>query len=140
LEQNVEGTNLSDSSEEQMNLFPDPDTLEPSHISPGTNIAQELEQGPIFHDTAEPRVEDEKGKSKEAYLPLNPSPTFALPSVRFINMGSSSKDKEETIRRREPMFGVPSLNPKEDFSPFLSSFAPMKRVLPIGLQTHKHTP
>jgi hypothetical protein len=55
-------------------------------------------------------------------------------------MGSSSKDKEEHIRRKEPMFGVPSLNPKEDFSPFSSSFAPMKRVLPIGLQTHKHTP
>jgi hypothetical protein len=130
----------SDSNNKQTTLFPDPDTLEPSHVSPGTNIAQELEQAPIFHDTAEPRTEDEKGKSKEAYLPLNPSPTFALPSVHFINMGSSSKDKEESIRRKELIFGVLSLNPKEDFSPFSSSFAPMKRVLLIGLQTHKHTP
>jgi hypothetical protein len=55
-------------------------------------------------------------------------------------MGSSSKDKEDNIRRREPIFGVPSLNPKEDYLPFSSSFAPMKRVLPIGLQTHKHAP
>jgi hypothetical protein len=132
--------NSSDSNNEQTTQFPDPDTLEPSYISPGTNIAQELEQAPIFHDTAEAGTEDKKGKSKEAYLPLNPSPTFALPSVRFINMGSSSKDKEEYIRRKEPIFGVPSLNPKEDFSPFSSSFAPMKRVLPIGLQMHKHIP
>jgi hypothetical protein len=66
----------SNSNNEQITPFPDPDTLEPSHISPGTNIAQELEQAPIFYDTAEPRTEDEKGKSKEAYLPLNPSPTF----------------------------------------------------------------
>jgi hypothetical protein len=71
----------SDSNNEETNLFPDPDTLEPSHVSPGTNIAQELEQATIFYDTAELRDEDEKGKSKEAYLPLNPSPTFALPSV-----------------------------------------------------------
>jgi hypothetical protein len=55
-------------------------------------------------------------------------------------MGSLSKDTEETIRRKEPIFRVPSLNPKEEFSPFSSSFTPMKRVLPIGLQTHKHTP
>jgi hypothetical protein len=121
-------------------MFQNPDTLEPTNISPGANIAQELEQATIFQDTAEPRDEDKTGKSKEAYLPLNPSPTFALPSVRFVNMGSSSKDQEDEIRRREPMFGVPSLNPKEDYSPFSSSFAPMKRVLPIGLQTHKHTP
>jgi hypothetical protein len=71
----------SNSNSEQINLFPDPDILEPLHVSPGTNIAQELEQATIFHDTAEPRDEDEKGKSKEAYLPLNPSPTFALPSI-----------------------------------------------------------
>jgi hypothetical protein len=87
----------SDSSSEQVNLFPNPDTLEPSHISPGTNIAQELEQATIFQDTAEPRDEDNKGKSKEVYLPLNPSPTFALPSIQFINMGSSSRDKEDEI-------------------------------------------
>jgi hypothetical protein len=53
-------------------------------------------------------------------------------------MGSTSK--EETIRQKEPTFRIPSLNPNEDFLPFSSSFAPMKRVLPIGLQTHKHTP
>jgi hypothetical protein len=67
------------------------------YISLGTNIAQELEQATIFQDTAELRNEDEKGKSKEAYLPLNPSPTFALPSVRFANMGSSSQNREDEI-------------------------------------------
>jgi hypothetical protein len=89
--------NSSDLNNKQTTQFPNPDTLEPSHISPETNITQELEQAPIFHDTTEARTEDEKGKSKEAYLPLNPSPTFALPSIRFINMGSSSKDKEEHV-------------------------------------------
>jgi hypothetical protein len=45
----------------------------------------------------EPRDEDQKGKSKEAYLLLNPSPTLPLPPVRFVNMGSSSKNMEENI-------------------------------------------
>jgi hypothetical protein len=89
---------------------------------------------------AEPRDKDQKGKSQEAYLPLNPSPTLPLPAIHFVNMGSTSKDKEENIQRQEPLFGVSSLNPKEDFSLFSSSFAPMKQVLPIGLQTHKHMP
>jgi hypothetical protein len=87
----------SEASDEQADVFQNPDTLEPTNISPGANIAQKLEQAIIFQDTAEPRDEDETGKSKEAYLPLNPSPTFALPSVRFVNMGSSSKGQEDEI-------------------------------------------
>jgi hypothetical protein len=130
----------SKSDNDQTNPFPNPDTLKPSYVSPGTNIAQELEQAPIFQDTAEPRAKDQKGKSKEVYLPLNPSPTLPLPSVCFVNMGSLSKEPEETIQQKEPIFGVPSLNLREEFSLFSSSFTPMKRVLPIGLQIHKHTP
>jgi hypothetical protein len=38
----------SNSDNKQTNQFSDPDILEPSHISPGTNITQELEQAPIF--------------------------------------------------------------------------------------------
>jgi hypothetical protein len=101
IEQPNQPENAEDSSvsnDDQTN-FPNPDTLEPSHVSPGTNITQELEQAPIFLDTAEPRDKDQKGKSKEAYLPLNPSPTLPLPSTHFINMGSAFKEKEEDIRR-----------------------------------------
>jgi hypothetical protein len=38
----------SDTNSKQEGLFPNPDTLEPSYISPGTHIAQELEQATIF--------------------------------------------------------------------------------------------
>ena len=119
-----ESDTSSETGNEPRSTFPNPDTLEPTNASPGAGIAQQLDQAPIFGDVAEPQDEDHKGKSKEAYLPLNPSPMLPTPFVRFTNIGSSSK--ENLSRMMEPVFGIPSLNPKEDYSPFSSSFTPMK--------------
>src|SRR5579863_7721649 len=55
-------------------LFPDPNTLEASHTSPGMQLVEELQQAPIFQDIAEPTEQDQKGKSIKAYLPLSSSP------------------------------------------------------------------
>ena len=115
-------------------IFPNPDHLEPTHTSPGEVIAQELAQAPVFQDITEPTDVDKKGKSKEAYLPLNPSPTLPKTSLHYITMASSSK--ECAIEIKEGIFGIPSINPKEDFSPFSSFFAPMKQSLPVELQPH----
>lgn len=130
-----ESDTSSETGNELRSTFPNPDTLKPTNASPGAGIVQQLDQAPIFGDVAEPRDEDHKGKSKEAYLPLNPSPTLPTPFVQFTNIGSSSK--ENLSRMTEPVFEIPSLNPKKDYSPFLSSFTPMKRILPISLQTQK---
>ena len=116
-------------------IFPNLDHLEPTHTSPGETIAQELAQAPVFQDITEPTDADKKGKSKEAYLPLNLSPTLPKASSHYITMASSSKERATEIK--EGIFGISSINPKEDFSPFSSSFAPMKRSLPIGLQPHQ---
>jgi len=55
-------------SKTKTEVFPNPDTIEPTHTSPGENIAAELVQAPIFLDITKPTKEDLKGKSQEAYL------------------------------------------------------------------------
>jgi hypothetical protein len=64
------------SESEPETAFPDPDKLEPKTVSPGGTIAQELENAPIFGDITESTSEVTKGKERESYLPLNPSPTI----------------------------------------------------------------
>jgi hypothetical protein len=126
-----------ESEDEPKTAFPDPDNLELNTVSPGGAITQELERAPIFGDITESASKVAKGKERESYLPLNPSPTIPKQLTKFVTMASTSKEEVLPTRATEHTFGLPSLNPMRDYSPFTSTFAPMKRTLPIGLCSHQ---
>jgi len=121
-------------SETKTEVFPNPDTLEPTHTSPGENIAAELAQAPIFLDITEPTKEDLKGKSWKGYLPLNPSPVLRKPMASSSKTRASTPDQDNS----EVPTGVPKINPSIGFSRFTQarSFAPIHCTLPTGLQSH----
>jgi hypothetical protein len=101
-------------------------------MSPGQGIAEELEKAPIFLDVAEPGPSDVKGKSKEAYLPLNPSPTTQRPVM------SSSQPTYLQFKAADDNFGIPKVNPTLSFSQFAQAnvFTTPQRTLPPGLKSH----
>ena len=112
--------------------FPNPDTLEPEHTSPGTQLVEELAQAPIFQDVAEPTERDNKGKSKEGYLPLSSSPTQTykpyLASLPWKTTPRSTMALTSTLRKlaSQSNIGIPKVNPTVTFSQFAqaSTFAP----------------
>jgi hypothetical protein len=52
-------------------------------------------------------ISEAKGKERESYLPLNPSPTIPKRFTQFVTMASMPKEEPST----EHTFGMPSLNP-----------------------------
>ena len=121
--------------------FPDPDTLEPKHTSPETQLVEELEQAPIFQDVTEPTETDHKGKSKEGYLPLSSLPlqTYKpyLASLLWKTTPRSMMASTLILRKSvsQSNIGIPQVNLAVTFSQFAqaSAFAPLvQRNLPLG--------
>ena len=130
-------------------VFPDPDKLEPRNTSPRDQIVADLQQAPIFADIAEPTDQDQKGKSHEGYLPLNPSPTIIhkpflarlpFPTVSYTTKTMASSSYLHCCNSFTAGVGIPQVNPNVSFSQFANASSFIPPVIPSGFQSHPNPP